>query len=101
HITTTSARSACARRLLADGLEVRLLEGRRQDLHAVDAAAGGDEFGHQPRHVLPPPLVALCSLVGLDLDSAGATQLGGRALCDDRSAVQDHDAVADQLDLAQ
>ena len=37
---------------------------------------------------------------GLDLDAALATQLAGAPGGDDAAAVDDHDAVADQLDLA-
>jgi hypothetical protein len=86
----------------ANCLEVRLLEGRGQDAHAVHLAAGGDELGHQPRHVLTGgALVQPCSLVGLDLDPAGAAERGRRALGHDGAAEQDHHAVADELDLAQ
>src|SRR4029079_18627676 len=91
-------RSRC---FASDGLEVGVLKGRGKDTHAVDVAPGPDQLGDEPRHVLAGALVDLRPLVRLDLDPARSAQLRRRALAYHLTAQQDHDAVADELDLAQ
>src|SRR5439155_15876223 len=85
-----------------DGLDVDLLQRRRADAHAVDLPAVTDELLHELRDVVAAGVaVYLGPSIRVDLDAARARELRGRSRSDDLAREQDHDAVADELDLAQ
>src|SRR5919204_5926325 len=89
-------------RLLADRLEVDLLERRGEDAHTVDAPAGRDELLDEARHTLAVDvLVQPYPLVGLDLDAAWPGEVARRPLGDDAAAAENRHPVAYELDLAQ
>ena len=91
-----------SRDLVPHGLEIRVLERRREDPDAVDLPARRDRFGNEPRRILPGgSLDRPCPLVGLELDPARPRELGGRPGGDDLARAEDRDAVADELDLGE
>src|SRR6266550_4292525 len=101
--TSSAAGSRAGRRARSrsiDHLEVDILERRGDDANAVDLLTRGDELAHDPRHVVAARVgEALRAGGSVDLDSALVAQVVRRAGRDDPTVVDDHDAVADELDL--
>src|SRR2546425_12281459 len=91
-----------ARSWSLDHFEVHVLECRGHHSYAEDFVAGRDELSHDARHVLTVRVwKAPRAVCGLDLDAPGTAKLVRRTRGDDPPVVDDHDTVADALDLGE